>query len=346
MIDTLSLRLNDIEIKPGAKLEIEGGRTNFETGEVKQALLFRDTTGKEAFGSSAYCNTDNYNFDIKSLYGNGVGYFVHFSAPKQINENNYSPITESELSEAIQKVEQGLADNGINTKLDRAKITRLDCFKNTLPDEPIECYSRVFDLLNAKYVKDKRSYPNGWLYPNSRVQYCIYSKLEEMLKRKENISGYPETLRFEHRVIHSNKIKSFYNFTTIAELKAVGFQALLNKQRDTWRNNFFIYSPDEIEVKAESQLRNEMEYFQAKYGNRFFSKYLKVVGAQALCLQAGGLAVVKRALENMACNRMRIWRAEKELNEALFEIENMKVEPVSLRTLRSLYIELKEKVLA
>jgi len=346
MIDTLWMRLEDVKIMPGAKIEFEGGKTNFETGEVKQVLLFEDVTGKQAFGKTAYCNAETYCLDIKPLYG-GIGFILRLSVPKQIHENNYSPILEGEFSQVLQKVEQGLSDNGIKTRLEKAKVTRLDCFKNTLPSEPIPCYSRVFSLLNANYAKDKTTYGvDGWLMKNSRQQFCIYNKLEEMKKNKEVTKGLPETLRFEHRVLKADKVQSFYNFTTIEELKAKGWQALIDKQKETWRDDFFKYSPEEIEIRAESQLRTEMEYFQAKYGNRFFSKYLKVIGAQALMQQAGGFEVVKKALENMACNRMRVWRAEKELTEALFEIENLKVEPITLKTLGSLYIELKEKVLA
>ena len=170
--------------------------------------------------------------------------------------------------------------------------------------------------------------------------------------------------------MNGQKVKEFYKFTTVSELVSQGFGALEKRYSDTWRDNFFKYDISEVggniilkeivspcirdnffkydisEVggMVESKLRTEMQYFQAMYGRNFFSRYLKAYGAYYLATSSGGIEVMKKALENMECGRKRIYRAEKELTEAILAVEAMQPEPISRKSLESLYNELKEKV--
>ncbi len=54
MIDTLKLTLQDWSVSPGACLKVNTGNMDFQTGEVKQTLLFSDTLGHEALGAYAH----------------------------------------------------------------------------------------------------------------------------------------------------------------------------------------------------------------------------------------------------------------------------------------------------
>ena len=134
--------------------------------------------------------------------------------------------------------------------------------------------------------------------------------------------------------------------TTVAELKRYGWLALQERTVKAWTDNFFKYSIDDFEVIVESALRNEMQFFQAKYGKFFFSKYLKAYGAYFLASSSGGVEVIKKALENMDIEdkRKKIYRAERELKEALLLVESLKLDSTSPKSLGQLYSELKYKM--
>ena len=344
MIDTLTLDLQNYEVKKNPNLELQLARRNLQTGEVRgmEAVLFGGVIGAKAFG-----NTEKIHVDVQPCRDGSVHAFMHFSAPKQVAEDNYQELNYSGFLNALDHAEGELEELGVKAKLDEAKIARLDLFKNIFPDEPVMCYAKVFELLEANYAKDKRTYGvDGWLMGNTQQQYCIYNKLEE-LKRdiSRDLSSLPETMRFEHRSMRANKVKSFYKFSTVQELKRFGWEALYKKRSDTWKQNFFKYEVADVETLAVSRLVMELQYYQAKGRKNWFDDCLRSYGAVYMC-EVGSIEVVKKALEVLGCNRMMIYRAERNLRERRLEVESLKPEEVSGRTLGSLYSELKQKVLA
>ena len=345
MIDTLKLTLQDWHISPGATLKVNTGNMDFQTGEVKQTHLFTDSSGHEVHGSYAHYNSENLNLSIKPLAGK-VFAFTTFSAPKRISEDNYSPIKESQFSEVFESVEQELHENGINTHIQEAKLSRVDTFKNILTDEETLSYSRLFGLLQANRAKNKNTYGvTGWLMRNNSTEYCIYDKLEEMRNSGHLTEGLEKTLRFEHRCKTAAKVKGFYkNVTTVTDLKAYGWSALRDRTIKAWTDNFFKYEIEDFEIIVESQIRNEMQFFQEKYGRSFFSKYLKAYGAYFLASSLGGVEIVKKALQNMDMGRKKVYRAERDLTNTLVEIQSLRNDSKSPQTLGELYSELKYKM--
>ena len=348
MIDTLKLNLQDWKVKSGASLKITGGNTDYKTGEVYETHLFTDSAGHKSFGAKATLNTDNFQLTIKPYQGNTFA-FVQFSAPKQISEDNYYPIQASQLSEVFEGVENELLENGIETNIQEAKLSRVDTFKNILIDEETECYSRLFGLLQANRAKNKKTYGvTGWLMHNKSTEYCVYDKLEELKKNGHLTEGLPKTLRFEHRCMQPQKIKGFLKMdkSTVKELKVYGWDAIRDRTIKAWKDNFFKYDIEDFEIIVESQLRNEMEFYQEKYGRYFFSKYLKAYGAYFLASSSGGIGVIKKALQNMDIEdkRKKIYRAERELTKTLVEIQSLRNDSKSPQTLGELYSELKYKM--
>jgi len=348
MIDTLKLTLQNWRVRSGASLQVNTGNMDFQTGEMKQTLLFQDTSGRETLGSYAHYIGDRLNLTIKPIAGQ-VHAFASFSAPKRLSDDNYSPIKESQFSEVFESVESELAENGIETDIKKAKLSRVDTFKNILTDEETLSYSRLFGLLEANRAKDRSTHgATTWLMRNDSTEYCIYDKIEEMRNAGLSTSGLEKTLRFEHRCKDTSKVKRFFNMekTTVEELKRYGWNALQERNIKAWTDNFFKYEIDDIELLAESQIRSELEFFQAKYGKFFFSKYLKAYGAFFLASSSGGVEVIKRALENMDIEdkRKKIYRAERELKDALLLVESLKLDSTSPKTLGELYSELKYKM--
>ena len=70
---------------------------------------------------------------------------------------------------------------------------------------------------------------------------------------------------------------------------------------------------------------------------------LKSYGAYYLAKFAG-VEVVKVALENLEAERTKVWRTVKLLEQAKREIDFVKTEEKSQRTVAELYQELQEKV--
>ena len=346
MIDTIHLGLKNWTVKPGADLEVNTGNMNYRTGEVRQTLLFKNTSGKETYGARAYFNKEKLGLTIKP-YAGKPGAFVNFSAPNRINTDNYYPMKESQLSEVFEGVENELLENGIETDIQEAKLIRVDTFKNILTDEETECYSRIFGLLKANRAKNKNTYGvTGWLMGNKSTQYCVYDKILEMRKSGHLTEGLKKTLRFEYRSLKSPSVKNFFKMdqTTVKELKAYGWNAIRSRTIKAWKDNFFKYEIEDFEIIVESQLRNEMEFYQAKYGRNFFSKYLKAYGAYFLASSSGGVEVIKKALQNMNMDRLKIYRAERVLTETLVEVQSLRNDSKSPQTLGELYSELKYKM--
>ena len=347
MVDTLKLILEDWKVRHSASLTLNAGNVDYKTGEEIQTLLFTDTSGHDALGAYAHYNSDKLNLTIKPIAGH-VKAFASFSAPKRVSDDNYSPIRECQFSEVFESVEDELSENGIETDITKAKLSRVDTFKNILTDEETLSYSRLFGLLDANRAKDKSTHgATTWLMRNNSTEYCIYDKLEEMRNSGHSINGLERTLRFEHRSKTAASVKSFFkNVTTVEDLQKFGWNALQERNIKAWTDNFFKYDVDEIEFLAESQVRNELEFFQAKYGKRFFSMYLKAYGAYFLASSSGGVEVIKKALENMDIEdkRKKIYRAERELKDSLLLVESLKLDSNSPKTLAELYSELKYKM--
>jgi len=345
MLDTMKLTLQDWRVSPGATLKVNTGNMDFQTGEMKQTLLFTDSAGHEINGSYAHYIGEKLNLSIKPIVGQ-VYAFVTFSAPKRISEDNYSPIKEGQFSEVFESVEQELLENGISTHVEKARLSRVDTFKNILTDEETLSYSRLFGLMEASRAKDRSTYgATTWLMKNGSAQYCIYDKIEELRNSGHSTEGLEKTLRFEHRCLTASKVNGFFkNITTVEDLKNYGWSAIQDRTIKAWTDNFFKYSIDEIEIMAESQIRSELQLFQAKYGSHFFSKYLKVYGAYFLASSSGGVEVVKKALQSMDVDRMKVYRAEKELKENLMLVQSMRLDSTSPKTLGELYAELKYKM--
>jgi len=349
MLDTMKLTLQDWTVSPGATLKVNTGNMDFQTGEIKQTLLFTDSAGHEINGSYAHYIGEKLNLSIKPIAGQ-VYAFATFSAPKRVGSGseNYSPIKESQFSEVFESVENELHANGINTHIERARLSRVDTFKNILTDEETLSYSRLFGLMEASRAKDRSTYgATTWLMKNGSSQYCIYDKLEELKNTGHSIDGLEKTLRFEHRCMTASKVNGFFkNITTVEDLKNYGWSAIQDRTIKAWRDNFFKYEIDEIEILAESQIRSELQLFQSKYGRNFFSKYLKVYGAYFLASSSGGVEVVKKAFQGMDIEdkRKRIYRAERELKENLMLVQSMKLDSTSPKTLGDLYSELKYKM--
>jgi len=346
MIDTVKIGLDRFEVSPGAELIINAGNLDYSTGAIKQTHLFTDLKGREIHGAYAHYNSDNLNLTIKPIGGH-INAFVTFSAPKRLSDDNYNPITEKQMEFAFESVQDELNIHGIKTNIQDAKFSRIDTFKNILTNEETVSYARLFGLLSANRTKDRATHgATTWSFRNNSTEYCIYDKIEEMRNTGHLTEDMPKTLRFEHRCKKASKVKSFYkNVVRVSDLKNYGWDALIERNKKAWVDNFFKYDLDQIDYLVESEVRRELEIFKSKYGKYFFSKYLKAYGAYYLASVGAGIEIIKSALENMDYGRKKIYRAERELKEAVLLVESVKQDHNSNKTIGELYAELKTKMI-
>lgn len=346
MLDTIKLQLKDYEVTGNSTLEVQPARYVSGTGEVVSEFpLFRNSTGRTFYGSKAFLNNEKWNLTLKpvSYSTSGTACFLHFSIPKIHNGNNFYSVGEFGTEAVFNLVEQELAENGINTNLQRAELSRVDTFKNIQAEQSFDSYSTLFQLLKCNRGI-KRDYGTTFLLSNSQQEFTVYDKIVEMQNRGISTSEFPEnTQRYEHRLLNRNKIKSVYGFSSVNDIFRGGYEVIRQKQVESWKQSLFSYSVEEVVSLGSKQLEQEMAFFKNKFGSTWFQWFLKSYGAYYLARFAG-VEVVKTALESLEADRMKVWRTVKLLEQAKREIDFAKTEQNSQKTVAELYLELKQKV--
>jgi len=349
MIDTVKLLVSNYEVTRESSLQVQPATYRVSTGEeepVSEFSLFQDTGGRLYKGSKAYLNNDKFNLTIQPFTKarNGVCCFVSFSIPKVYSgENNFYSVGKEGSREAIQLVEQGLSEVGFKTNLEKADISRVDTFKNIQTEEMFSSYYSLFSLLKARRAI-QRGYGTTFLLHNTQQEFCVYDKLAELQSRGLDTSRFPaQSMRFEHRLLNKAKTERVYGFTKVKQLFSGGYEKMKACQVEEWRKSMFSYEVEDIVLLGSKQLEQELRIYQERYSRNYFDRYLRAYGAYRLAAEAG-IEVVSMALKNLESDRMKVWRAEKLLKDYKREIELMREDPGSNKTMAVLYMELKEKV--
>jgi len=345
-IDTLKLHLKDYSISSNSNLQVQPSTYVIGSGEViSEFPLFENAEGKKFRGAKAYLNTSRLNLTIQPFTRcqEGTTCFVQFSIPKIHYGNNFYSVGEEGAQAVVSMVEKELWENGIHTNISDAGLSRIDTFKNIQPEEPFSSYYPLFSTLKARRAL-QRGYGTTWLVNNTQQEFCIYDKIEEMKQRKVDISHYPaQAMRFEHRLLNRKKIESVYGFSSVSALFSGGYPVVKDRQITEWKKSLFSHTVEEIIMIGSKQLEQEMRVFKETYNRNWFGYFLKCYGAYHLA-QVAGVEVVRNALKEVEAERTLVWRAEKMLEETKREIDLLKKEEGSNKTLGVLYQELKEKV--
>lgn len=347
MIDTLKLSLKEYVISGDSKLTIQPASYMAGSGEVLSEFpLFTDRGGRVFRGSKAYINTDHYNLTLQPFTRgeSGMACFLQFSIPKVHHQgNNYFSVSEAGAKVVVDDIERELREAGINTPLQEANISRLDAFRNIAPDEPFSSYYGLFSLLKARRAI-QRGYGTTFLVHNTQQQFVVYDKLVEMQSRGVDVTDYTNTMRFEHRLLNGNKVKSVYGFSSVSSLFSGGFDVIRSKERESWKKSLFSRSVEDVIVLGAQEIETELRHYKENYGKRYFVQFLRSYGAYHLAKYAG-VDVVKVALQGLEASRLKVYRAEKLLNDTKAELDMLKRDAGSDKTLATLYRELQAKVL-
>jgi hypothetical protein len=299
-------------------------------------------------GAYAYHRQEHINVKLYPMpkpEGQGMGTIcsIRFEVPKFAGDSNYHPTDRKGTQRAIRSAEKHLAAIGIKTSLKTAQISRLDAFKNVVAEEPYSCYQSVLSLLSGSRMK-QRGYENGFLWENQQQQVCVYDKLRKMEHDKFSIAGLPRnSIRFEHRMLKSKKVRDALNFRSVADLLE-SYDTIASSYEQTMRKQLFRYEPAEVETIMASEMEAEMRFFKEKYGRNSLSLYLKCYGLHSM-LQLTNMETILGAVESVFDCRMQKSRMKAELTKMRFDTQAMRVLGPSKRTTGQLYDELRQKVL-
>ena len=220
MLDTVKVFTTDFDVKDDAKITIQPASINYQTGEVNNRFLFRDSSGVDVKGSRAYINDDVFNFTVKpDDMGLGVLGLLQFSPPKVLTGDNYYTLNDSQLLESFKVLQDRLDDSGIRVDLGACRVSRLDACRNAYTEYPFEVYAPLLQNITMAR-QERRDYGSTYLWHNGQRQVCVYDKNVEVNNRKGDLSNYPDnTIRFEYRLLKGRSVKRATGIETISDIK-------------------------------------------------------------------------------------------------------------------------------
>ena len=342
MLDTLKVYTPDFEVKDRARVSVQPGLVEYETGQQREVSLFKDELGRDVYGQKAFVNTDKYNLTIQPM-GAGVELFLQTSLPKVVHEDNYTPLTNSETGQAINEIASDLKSRGVVVNLDNCGLSRVDLFKNVIGDNDFLSYSPLFELLQSKR-QHKRDYGTTFTWSNTQREICVYDKLTEMQSRGVEIAGFTaNTLRFEYRLKNSRVCERELGVSTVKNL-VKNLDNLPVKYNDALSKSIFSLRVDEINILASQELQNWMQSYANLYGDTWLSRFLRDFGSYHLARMAGD-EVVKIVMACVIGDRVKLWKAIRYFEQAKQDFE-LSSQTDNDKTLADLYDELQQKVMA
>lgn len=223
MIDTIQLRLLDYKIRQDNSLTIYPSPYQIINGYIVKdnEMVLYESKEFVLVGSKAVYNNDLINFDIKQ-FNNDVLCSVHFSAPKikSIGDNNFNSINKNDLIDIAIDVEKQLKLAGIDVNIKKAKLSRIDLFKNVKTKFNIIEYKDIFELFNMKRQNEivNRSYYTTFYKGNKSRMLVIYDKVNEMKVKGKDIDIKDNIIRFELRHFKNKNINNYINCDSYNDL--------------------------------------------------------------------------------------------------------------------------------
>ena len=352
MIDTLKLHLQNsntirIESSQAEKISVTT-KANVGTGEAQLYPLATMSNGKFLDGTKAYLNTDTFQLDLTSR-----GAFLKFSMPKVYHggEHNIYPIGKGGASKVFDKVEQSLADNGVDLPYslnsEHWKVSRADLFNNAITEYPFYAYNAVFSMLHGKRLKGRQYGGTGFLWSNKSRQVSAYDKIAEMGEKGGEIPKALEgenVARVELRAMTAQAVRKnlpFSNGGQVLSRWGDSRQAYTSKVQD------LVFRFDDIEEAMKLAQLAEIEKLKAlKARVRYYlPTYIKMVGVVSMLELFGGWDGIRTAFTELYPDPSNRRREIKKIEKAYFEASTL-MEGIDPVPVAQLYEELKTKLLS
>jgi hypothetical protein len=343
----MQLLLTDYDAS-GAQLTVQPSAFDSETGELKANFPLWHNGQSTVEGAYAYRREGHFNATIKPQFktdgtGTAAACYVRFELPKFAGGSNFHALDKSGVMDAIRAAGAALDGFGIKTNIETAQIARLDAFKNAVMSEPVSCFQPVLSLLKGSRMK-QRGYEEGFLWENGRQQICFYDKLRKMRHDKLPVAGLPaNVLRGELRFLKSNKVRDALSMKSVRDL-VENYEEVRRVYQDTMSKQLFRVSTTGSTVMVESALKEEMAFFQERYGREWLDAYFRTFGLHCL-LQKASIETVVGVVDELTENRMAKSRMKNKLSKLRFDAEALYPATGSKRTVGELYDELREKII-
>jgi hypothetical protein len=345
LLDTVKLNLQDYKITSRAQVQVQPAPYTAGTGTRTEDVMLWDDGERQHWGKYAFFNADNFNVNIKEMVSTDKREtlcMVQFSVPKVAIGSNFETVDERQTAKAFKQIEKQLADVGILTSIENARLSRIDAVKTFETEENFGCYMPVLSMMSGKRVR-RRDEGTSMLWLNGMQEISMYDKREEMLAKKRDVAGIPSnTFRCEWRGLKPRKVSEVLGLKTVKELLG-NYDKVRTTYRDVMREQLFNRTPSEISLMTVRSIQEELELFIER-GDRFpFQNWLKAVACRR---GISNFDAAKTAIRQCAPNRMTAYRWAKWLDEAQLEAKALEIVAPSKRTIASLYSELQDKVLS
>ena len=343
-VDTLGLSLEDYKLKQNLRLELHQGAIDIHSGHIAGSWpLGKLPNGHELNGSKLVGNFDVLNIDIKPFAGE-IKAFVRLSLPKfkAGGEDNFKPVPQSEISEVLEAVECTLEGIGIETKIDQAKITRLDSFSNLKLKHNFSDYEPLFSGLTASRKKSLPFVGEGYLYRNKTEQFCLYDKGRQMKEKLGQAPPPGNNMRIEHRMMKSRKIESKLGAAPAGKLKDRKFYtATMENFKDTVSKQLLNKSLENIPLLSTEKIIESLLNFKSAYNRNWIQKWTEFHAFRALAKQTNFESLIV-AIEAVSDNRMQASRIRKKFQSILVSGKSAGG-AANIENLNLLYNEIKTK---
>lgn len=289
-VDTLRLRLENIEIMPNANIQVQPASINMKTGLCNEHSLFVDTKGNLVTGEKAYSNPSWFQLDI-----NYKGKFVKFSTPLVHSggiNNLLAPNSSNDLKATIERVECEMYDNGFKVNLFNGFLSRVDIFKMIESDYEYMNYASVYGNLlpNRKRLLDLGN--DSFLYKNSQGQIIFYDKRAEIISKHNQPFNCPNNShRHEIRFMNARATKSHLKVDTVPKLLELYSQLPVITANEL--RKVFKWQAEQFKTGLNEDLENDLRIYKDEYGQKSQSRYWTDYGLIAMIDQIGKEAVLK-----------------------------------------------------
>jgi len=308
-IDKISLQTKDYSIKQFSN-RIFGIKANMPPNS--QGLpTYSDLSGQEIQANSVYHNGLYANYDI-----NKKGLLISFNPSKVYHPYNLVS-TGDELGNVIQNINSELAQIGILTSLETARVVRADITRNIQLDEPFQCYMQAFRLIRGKRQETKE-YPDGYLVSNSLHQTCFYDKGKKLELDKENCIIPKNFGRGEVRAIKGKAVSRYFNFSTLGDLLETDEREITASYK-TYLTEIIFNSKNTSEQMS-IMFEDEISFFhklKEKSSRGYFNEWLQVCSIDEIFRMFGSIKNLELFLRECGENRTNIHRFVKKINDII-----------------------------
>lgn len=325
-IDKLSVTTRNFSVQNAGKIPkftLKPHHTDLSKIDKIDSILFKDKTGKEIFGQSAYLNNHYYTLNINSR-----GLQLIFNPSKTYHAYNLCA-DQRALKKRVQQVLNEIELLGITADWNESTVTRTDLAQNAIMKEPIIAYNQIYGLLQVPYANKSAHYYEGFTSGNNQFCINIYNKGKEMRGRNIEVVEHDNLMRLEMQFKTSKAVGKRLELHSLRDLLNDGVESLQAAFKRILVTDIFRTDPKLIQKKGKSYDDHLalLQKLKARYPKKALSMHIELYGVQNLIIDFGGiepyLQLLKDAGYHRNSPRNQIKRIRELMNLNIYQKDNM-----------------------